>query len=121
MVFLISLVVLIVLIILAVIGDKRNWNWDTVDNIELVALIYGLIWAIINIVVFVNFYSMTTPWGRSYLDARYNELCRNKDNKYLVSEIVDWNTDLSIYKSLQNDPWVGIYIPNIFDEYDYVK
>lgn len=38
----------------------------------------------------------------------------------LVCKIQDWNEDLAIGKTLQNDFWVGIFYPNVFDQFDFI-
>ena len=49
----------------------------------------------------------------------------NNDNdvgKYeLVSQIEYWNTDLAYRKTIQRDFWLGIYYPNIYDQFEFIK
>ena len=41
-------------------------------------------------------------------------------NKEVIDEIQDWNEDLTFYKSNQRDFWIGIFIPNIYDEFEMI-
>lgn len=41
--------------------------------------------------------------------------------KELMNEIQDWNTDLAYFKVIQRDFWVGIYYPNIFDDFNFIE
>ena len=41
--------------------------------------------------------------------------------KELMSEIQKWNEDLARHKALQNDFWVGIFIPDIFDQFEFIE
>ena len=48
----------------------------------------------------------------------------NNDNdlgkKELANQIQEWNEDLASHKKLQRDIWVGIFYPNIFDEFEFI-
>ena len=39
----------------------------------------------------------------------------------LVSQIEYWNTDLAYRKTIQRDFWLGIYYPNIYDQFEFIK
>ena len=41
--------------------------------------------------------------------------------KELMNQIQDWNEDLAWYKANQRDFWIGIFIPNIFDQFEFIK
>ena len=41
--------------------------------------------------------------------------------KKLVSEIQYWNSDLAYRKTIQRDFWVGIYYPNVYDQFEFIK
>ena len=41
--------------------------------------------------------------------------------KELVSEIQYWNSDLAYRKTIQRDFWVGIYYPNVYDQFEFIE
>ena len=41
--------------------------------------------------------------------------------KELVSEIQYWNSDLAYRKTIQRNFWVGIYYPNVYDQFEFIK
>ena len=59
------------------------------------------------------------------LTYQYENDFYNNDNdvgKYeLVSQIEYWNTDLAYRKTIQRDFWLGIYYPNIYDQFEFIK
>lgn len=59
------------------------------------------------------------------LTYQYENDFYNNDNdvgKYeLVFQIEYWNTDLAYRKTIQRDFWLGIYYPNIYDQFEFIK
>ena len=59
------------------------------------------------------------------LTYQYENDFYNNDNdvgKYeLVYQIEYWNTDLAYRKTIQRDFWLGIYYPNIYDQFEFIK
>lgn len=62
----------------------------------------------------------------------YNSLVYQLDNdlydndndvgkKELYEKITNWNTDLARGKIMQHDPWLGIFYPNIYDNFDLIQ
>lgn len=41
-------------------------------------------------------------------------------NEKIVAEIQNWNEDLARGKGLQRDFWIGIYIPNVYDDFERI-
>lgn len=46
----------------------------------------------------------------------------NEVGKYeLVKDIREWNEDLAYNKKMQQDFWLGIFIPDIYDEFEFIS
>lgn len=41
--------------------------------------------------------------------------------KELVNQIQDWNEDLAFGKEMQHNFWIGIFIPDIFDQFEPIS
>lgn len=65
-------------------------------------------------------------------EAQYESLTYQLDNclydndndigkKELMNQIQDWNTDLAYRKTIQRNFWVGIYYPNVYDEFEFIN
>ena len=53
-----------------------------------------------------------------------NNLYENDNDvgkKELMKEIQEWNEDLANGKTYQRDFWVGIFVPNVYDEFDFIE
>ncbi len=53
-----------------------------------------------------------------------NDLYENDNDlgkKQLYDEIQKWNKDLAYYQSIQDDFWLGIYYPNVFDQFKFIE
>lgn len=40
--------------------------------------------------------------------------------KETMNEVKEYNTDLAFMQALQHDLWLGIYIPNIYDQFEFI-
>lgn len=41
-------------------------------------------------------------------------------SKSVIDEIQDWNEDVAYRKNVQEDFWVGIFFPNVFDQFEII-
>ena len=39
----------------------------------------------------------------------------------LIEDIQNWNEDLASRKENQDDVWIGIFIPDIYDQFDFIE
>ena len=109
--------------------------WAIVDDLEHVmptALsVIFVIAAIISIIVLIC--SHTGLDGMiAENEARYEMLTYQLENdiydndndlgkRELMEDIQEWNEDLAWYQANQDDFWIGIYIPDVFDQFEPVR
>ena len=91
----------------------------------------GFLSVIASVVVFcVNYIGIDGNVERNQV--RYDSLMYQYENclydndndvgkKELMSEIQSWNEDLAWHKTMQRDPWIGIYIPDVYDQFDFIE
>ena len=103
------------------------------DYIPMSAGIFaiGFLSVIASVVVFcVNYIGIDGNVERNQV--RYDSLMYQYENclydndndvgkKELMSEIQSWNEDLAWHKTMQRDPWIGIYIPDVYDQFDFIE
>lgn len=131
MLFFISLIVLIAGIVCMVIYERPSTSADSpLCGVGVTLLVLGLC-----------IVSVSVPWvfvSHSFAEAKLdsleveraslvyqyeNDLYDNDNDigkKELMTEIQDFNTSLVWHKHVQHDPWIGIYIPNIYDDLELI-
>lgn len=53
-----------------------------------------------------------------------SDACRDEFgllNKEIIDEIQEWNKDVRFYQNIQDNFWLGIYYPNVFDEFKTIE
>lgn len=54
-----------------------------------------------------------------------NDVYDNDDDvigkKQLYDQIQEWNKDLAGYKAKEKDFWIGIFYPNIYDQFEFIE
>lgn len=148
MLFWLCLIILIIGIGLIVIGEK-DW-YDTRNDNKLRRFLYrndniiknsgritiavsGIIMVIMIIIFACNYIGVKAQVEKN--KEQYNAItykvesgaCRDEFgllNKEVIDEIQDWNESITYYKNLQEDFWAGIFIPNVYEQFetiDYAK
>lgn len=131
MLFWITVGVFVILLVLAIIF----WNSDrcSVDTYAFTATLdtlVGIVIAIMLIIICVNNTGLDGEIAQS--NTRYDMLVYQLENdiydndndlgkRELMKDIQDWNEDLARYKENQDDFWIGIFIPNIYDQFEFIE
>ena len=120
MIFWIFFILLLIAIGITIYAEKHYYTFDH-HIITVISILYIITWIVVHILLGSCFFFDTTPMGRIALENKYEELEKNKDNKYLIKDIVEWNTMIRNNQKYQNDFWIGVYIPDIYDNYKTIE
>ena len=127
-----SFIILIVIVIVCFIVYENTmlddeWIFDMGVAIEVagwVAVLASIIIFAVNYIGLDGYIEENKARYESLVYQYENELYDNENEigkKELMSEIQDWNEDLARHKANQDDFWIGIYIPDVYDQFEFIE
>lgn len=128
MLFWLVVLSIVVFLGLAVYVEKRFGDYSVPF---LVIASIGFIVAIIMLVVIivkninVDAYVAENQMRYEMLVYQYENDIYDNDNdlgkRDLMEDIQEWNEDLAYYREAQDDFWVGIFHPNVYDQFEFIE
>lgn len=129
MIFWLALIAFVVFLVLAIVFED-SWDYGWAGLVSMVASyisgISVLFMLIAIIICHVGIEAEIEGNKQRYdslvyqAEARLYENDNDVGKKDLANQIQEWNEDMARGKALQNDFWVGIFIPNIYDEFEFI-
>ena len=124
----------IILIALAIVGwflcyrfDKcgeYDWTWIVSLIIGIIGVFAASIFLIVNNVG-ISGKVAELQTRHDILVYQYENNVYDNDNdlgkRELIVDIQEWNEDLSWYQANQRDFWIGIFIPNVYDRFEFIE
>ena len=119
-------------IILALVGTALalSADRDMLFGLGLVLNVCGWVALTISLIVLgVNHIDLKGTLSKIHqryesLTYQYENDIYNNDNdlgkRDLMEDIQKWNEDLAWYREAQNDFWIGVFIPEIYDQFEYI-
>jgi hypothetical protein len=119
--------------IMLIVGIALYWNssiWDTRHCIGWCMAAVGAVCVIVaGLILFFSYIEVGAQEGalktrQEAIEYKINSgVYRDEFNlldKDTVAEVAYWNSDLIKYKALQRNFWIGIFIPNIYDDLEII-
>ena len=105
--------------------------YDEWNEVAGILAIIGSLVAIVSIDIFAC-YNIGVDGYVSRMNTRYEMLTYQYENdiyendndlgkRELMNDIQAWNEDLANYKAIQDDFWIGIYIPDVYDQFEFIE
>ena len=128
MIFWLVLLSIVVCLGLGVYVEKRfgDYSW-----MFLVIAFLTFLVAIVMLVVIVvkntnvDAYVAENQMRYEMLVYQYENDIYDNDNdlgkRDLMEDIQEWNEDLAYYRKAQDDFWVGIFHPNVYDQFEFIE
>lgn len=127
---LVSFIVLTIIGIFLIWINNRFCPPDWVEPVSFLTTIIGSVCVAIS-VIWIVIASVTAPGEVDRNEQTYEALVYQAEHdmysnitengkQELVNQIREWNEDLAYYKRLQRDFWVGVYVPNVFDDFEFI-
>ena len=131
MLFILTLFFMIVSIAILLLDDYIGWkSWIVpyaslgVAGISFIAAFsMTMILIVTNISIRGNVPAMRVQY-ESLVYQYENNLYENENDvgkKELMDQIQEWNEKIANGKTYQRDFWVGIFVPNVYDEFDFIE
>ena len=128
MLFWISLAVLVLGIVIGIIGDIIDS--EVITDIGIAGILIGFTASLI-MIIFIIVNNCKSYSKLIELQERYTaintkistEIYTDKfdiNDKDIVDEIYEYNKDVKYGKHYQKDFWIGIFVPNIYDELETI-
>ena len=128
MIFWLVLLSFVVSLGLTIYVEKRfcNYSWLFLA-IALISFIVTMV-MLIDIIsrnTNVDAYIAENQMRYEMLVYQYENDIYDNDNdlgkRDLMEDIQEWNEDLAYYREAQDDFWVGIFHPNVYDQFEFIE
>lgn len=113
--------------VLAIIYTDEMSGWHLLATIAVALTFIALLISTIGLAsVYINADASVAKWETQYESLTYqleNNLYDNDNDigkKELMDEIHEWNGNLAYCKKIQRNFWVGIYYPNVYDNFEFI-
>lgn len=128
MIFWLCVLSIVVCLGLATYVEKRfckySWLFLAIALISLIVTLVMLI-DIISSHTNVDAYVAENQMRYDMLVYQYENDIYDNDNdlgkRDLMEDIQEWNEDLAYYREAQDDFWVGIFHPNVYDQFEFIE
>ena len=114
----------LLLIIVCLRFCDRSWLFITIAFISLIAAIIMLVVIIVDNTN-VDAYVAENQMRYEMLVYQYENDIYDNDNdlgkRDLMEDIQKWNEDLAYNRKAQDDFWVGIFYPNVYDQFEFIE
>ena len=116
--------------VIIIIAGFVLFTYD-LENLGIAISVIGIFGIIASVVVLaINYIGIDGYIAR--MNTRYETLVYQYENdiydndndlgkRELMVDIQNWNEDLSSRRERQRDFWIGIYIPNIHDQFEFIE
>ena len=95
-----------------------------ISGLAAIALLIEIIVLAVNYIG-VNGHIQRMNTRHDMLVYQYENDIYDNDNdlgkRELIEDIQNWNEDLASRKENQDDVWIGIFIPDIYDQFDFIE
>ena len=129
MVFWLVAAALVISIIVIMFKDKINDDYYIiVDVSEVISVILGVVILFMTVAICIGNFGADAKAAK--YKERYDSLVYQYENEIycddnvvydLLTDIREYNEDLVYYQEIQDDFWIGIFYPNIFDQFELIE
>ena len=129
MVFYLVVAALVISIIVIAIKNKISYDYHIiVDVSEVISIVLGVVILFMTVAICIGNFGADAKAAK--YKERYDSLFYQYENEIycddnvvydLLTDIREYNEDLTYYQEIQDDFWIGIFYPNIFDQFELIE
>ena len=129
MVFWLVVAALVISIIVIMFRDKINDDYYIiVDVSEVISIVLGVVILFMTVAICIGNFGADAKVAK--YKERYDSLVYQYENEIycddnvvydLLTDIREYNEDLTYHQEIQDDFWIGIFYPNIFDQFELIE
>lgn len=129
MLFWMTIIVMILGLILFEVLFEHDFEFSCVisgviSGLAAIALLIEIVVLAVNYIG-VDGYVQEMNTRHDMLVYQYENDIYDNDNdlgkRELIEDIQNWNEDLASRKENQDDAWIGIFIPDIYDQFEFIE
>lgn len=128
MLFWLAVIAFAVGIIMRIIMNKKHW-WKLDYPSFIITLVFGVVLFFMIIIMCCQYIGIDARVEKNF--EIYNAIeykvtsgtCRDELgllSKEVIDEVQNWNKDVKYYQAVQDDFWIGIFYPNVFDQFETI-
>lgn len=130
MVFYLVVAALVISIIVIAIKNKISDDYYDiiVDVSEVISVVLGVVILFMTVAICIGNFgadAKATKYKERYDSLVYqyeNEIYCDDNVVYdLLTDIREYNEDIAYYQEIQDDFWIGVFYPNIFDQFELIE
>ena len=111
---------------------KLCWEWETaIECFGLIAFVASFVCIIGSLFIIGDAYATVDGYiaenEQLYASLVYqveNEVYENDNDlgkRELYKDIEEWNKELAYRQATEDSAWIGIYIPNVHDQFEFIE
>lgn len=128
---------ILVIGILGLVAYNNDWfKHEWINNVILSIGVGGIMIAAVGLVFSCVAFGINYLGVNGYIEKcnrRYESLVFQVENnvykdditenatRELIKEVQEWNSNLADRKVNQYDPWIGVFIPDIYDQFEFIS
>ena len=129
MLFWMTIIVMILGLILFEVLFEHDFEFSctisgVISGLAAIALLIEIVVLCVNYIG-VDGYVQKMNTRHDMLVYQYENDIYDNDNdlgkRELIEDIQNWNEDLASRKENQDDAWIGIFIPDIYDQFEFIE
>lgn len=129
MLFWLVVAALVISIIVIAIKNKISYDYHiVVDASEVISVVLGVVILFMTVAICISNFDADAKAAK--YKERYDSLVYQYENEIycddnvvydLLTDIREYNEDLAYYQEIQDDFWIGVFYPNIFDQFELIE